>query len=246
MQEAGCTASSLVAVLLDGPDRSLPAVVRTSVSVHYETGLEELPVLCVCTPGAVLLPNVVVVDTLPAPGPLRVSARGLSAGTVTWRVRRWFAPPRPTGLVPPLDLPPFPMPAPVGYDVPLPGPSYDGLVAAALVGAGPGLTPAGDDVLAGALVTAHATDDPRLPSWRAATRAALAARRTTAVSRGLLRHALDGWATPELAAYLTALCSGDPLEGSRQRLLGVGSSSGAALIAGVHHTLSTRLRQGAA
>jgi len=246
MHQAGCTASSLVAVLLDGPDRSLSPVVRTSVSVHYETGLEELPVLCVATSGAVLLPNTVVVDTLPVPGPLRVRSRGLSAGTVTWRVRRWFAPPRPTGLVPPLVLPDLPVPVPVRCDVPLPGPSYDALVPAALVGAGPGLTPAGDDVLAGALVTAHATGDPRLPSWRAATRTALVSRRTTAVSRGLLRHALDGWATPELAAYLTALCSGDPLEDPRQRLLGVGSSSGAALIAGVHHTLSTRLRQGAA
>ena len=78
-----------------------------------------------------------------------------------------------------------------------------------LVGAGPGLTPAGDDVLAGALVAAHATGDPRLEALRAGTRAALRTRGTTAVSRGLLTHALDGWATPELAAFVTAVCGGD-------------------------------------
>ena len=75
---------------------------------------------------------------------------------------------------------------------------------------GPGLTPAGDDVLAGALVAGHApsaTPRCRRLAIRHARRRC-AARRTTAVSRGLLHHALDGWATPELAAYVDEACAG--------------------------------------
>jgi hypothetical protein len=108
-----------------------------------------------------------------------------------------------------------------------------------LVGSGPGLTPSGDDVLAGALVAGHATCDPRLPRWRAETRAALRVRRTTAVSRGLLHHAMDGYATPELAAYVEAACAGEPARAA-PALLAVGRTSGAALAAGVLHVLRTR------
>jgi hypothetical protein len=105
-----------------------------------------------------------------------------------------------------------------------------------LVGRGPGLTPLGDDVLAGALVAAQAVDDPRLTSWRAATLTALAAGRSTVVSRALLHQALDGWAVPELADFVVAVCAGD---GSRAAgpLLRVGHTSGAGLAAGALHVL---------
>ena len=126
---------------------------------------------------------------------------------------RWWRPRRPEGL----DAPPRPL----------------DLDPRAMVGAGPGLTPSGDDVLAGALVAARAVGHPDLDRLRTATREALRVRRTTAVSRGLLTHALDGWATPELADYVEAVCGGDP-EPARSRLLGVGHSSGAALLDGVH------------
>jgi hypothetical protein len=106
------------------------------------------------------------------------------------------------------------------------------------VGAGPGLTPSGDDLLAGLLVAAHATGDARLPGWQAAIRDALSVHRTTAVSRALLHHALEGWATPELAAFLVAACGGDPA-GPAGRLLAVGHSSGAALAAGALHVLNS-------
>lgn len=130
--------------------------------------------------------------------------------------------------------------------VPVVRPSYDGLDPTALVGAGPGLTPAGDDVLAGALVTAHATADPRLRSWQRATRRCLSEGHTTAVSRALLHHALDGFATSELHDYLTAVCTGSDLAAPTSRLLAVGHSSGAALAVGVRHTLDTRRLRGAA
>jgi hypothetical protein len=121
-----------------------------------------------------------------------------------------------------------------------PPPSYDGLDPARLVGAGAGLTPAGDDLLAGALVAAHATADPRLPAWRRGTRAALRTQTTTAVSRVQLQAALDGYATPQLAGFVEALCRGTGVTAATAALLAVGHSSGAALWHGVQHTFRTR------
>jgi hypothetical protein len=51
---------------------------------------------------------------------------------------------------------------------------------------------------------------------------------------------MDGYAVPQLAAFLTALCSGDEVTGPLARLRAVGHSSGQALVDGVVHTLSTR------
>jgi hypothetical protein len=65
------------------------------------------------------------------------------------------------------------------------------------------------------------------------------------VSRGLLRHAVDGWATPELAEFVTAVCAGS-VGDTADRLLGVGHSSGAALAAGVLHVLTSTPLEGAA
>lgn len=237
-------ASVLLAGLL-APGRAvmLREVARTRLAVHYETGDPALPVLCLARPEAVRLPNAVLTPALPSrPGAaLEVGAGMLrevvgpgsdpattSATGATWRVGRWWRPDRPVGLVPNVERV---APADAGWD----------LDPHALVGAGEGLTPAGDDLLAGALVAAHATGDPRRGRWVSATRTALRVRRTTAVSRGLLHHALDGWCVPELAAVLTALCDRpEDLPDARARLLAVGHSSGAALFDGVRLTLGTR------
>jgi hypothetical protein len=228
-------ASSLLDGLLGGrirTDAPLDEVARTSLSVHYETGHADVPVLCVCLLQAVRLPNALVATVLPD-GPVAVRNGAVRGRCLSWEVRRWWTPPRPRGLT-----------APTSCTVPGVARVLD-VRPHDLVGAGPGLTPTGDDVLAGALVAAHATDDPRLNHLRSATRAALRARRTTAVSRGLLHHALDGWATPEVADFVTAVCRGEP-DASLQRLLAVGHSSGAALAAGVLHVLSSSRREGAA
>jgi hypothetical protein len=97
-----------------------------------------------------------------------------------------------------------------------------------LLGLGPGLTPAGDDVLAGALVVAAALG--RAARLASAVEAAVPFRRTTAVSAGLLPHAAHGLAVPQLATYLAALgaARGD-VESAERRLLDVGHTSGAAL-----------------
>jgi hypothetical protein len=106
-----------------------------------------------------------------------------------------------------------------------------------LVGHGPGLTPSGDDALAGALLVRRAlgavTPGGRPDPLAAAVRARLAA--TTAVSASLLGAALDGWATPEVVALVGAVEAGDPVR-VRQALppvLAVGHTSGADLVAGV-------------
>jgi hypothetical protein len=258
-----CAASSLLTALVDGPEVHLFEVGRTRMSVHYETQNPAIPVLSVCTPTAVHLPNSLVTDVLPdrerdatQPGTRRDSTVGggqFTVGGRTWRVRRWWQPPRPTGLPRPstADLAACaalasgasgsPLPG-----VPLPRPSYDGLSPVALIGAGPGLTPAGDDVLAGALVTAYATGDPRLEAWQRATLATLTSSRTTAVSRAMLHHALDGYATRQLAKLLTALCLGDDVQVPLTGLLAVGHTSGGALLTGVLHTLGTHHLEGAA
>ncbi len=243
-----CAASSLLADLVDGAEVGPVEVVRTRVSVHYETGDPHVPVLTVCTPEAVRLPNSLVTRTLPSPGALvALGAGGLRTSGRTWRVRRWWQPPRPAGLPVPAAATLVAVDRDVRLpDVPVPRTSYDGLSPSALVGAGPGLTPAGDDVLAGALVAACATADPRLPLWRAATRTALAATGTTAVSRALLHHALDGYACRELDDFLTALCRDGEISAATTALLAVGHSSGAALIAGVLHTFRTHHLEGAA
>lgn len=218
-------ASSLVAGLLDGDVSAgvVRSVARTRVSVHYETGRSDVPVLSVCTPDAVRLPASVVSPVLPS---------GSDDASAGWRVVRWWRPPRPRGLTPPAVAPRC---------------LLDEIRPDELVGRGPGLTPSGDDVLAGALVAAHAVGHPLLEDWRERTRHALATRSTTVVSRGLLRHALEGWAVPELADYLEAVCGESTTqEAARARLLAVGHSSGAALAAGADHALATAVREAAA
>lgn len=211
-----CAASTLVSHLLDQPAGTWREVARTSVSVHYETGDPAVPVLCVASPAAVRLPHSLVVPALPT-------------GDVRPAVTRWWTPDRPVGLV---------APQPSRW-APWLGTEHADLVPGDLLGRGPGLTPAGDDVLAGALVAARAVAHPSLASWRRATRAALATRRTTAVSVGMLHSALDGWAAPELAAALAALCGDADPAPAVQRLLAVGHTSGRHLLDGVLHVLAT-------
>ena len=248
-------ASTLLAPLLDGPPRPVREVARTRVSVHYATGDPAVPLLCLVTPDAIRLPAAVITATLPGHGGLQVGAGMLDSNDATWRITRWWRPPRPAGLEPPPHLTGArrvfrALRAAGDPTVHLPPPSYDGLDPATLLGRGPGLTPSGDDVLAAALVTAHATDDPRLAGWQRRTRELLTESVTTPVSRGLLHAALDGWCTPELAAFLGVVCAtrmpGPALTLTVERLLEVGHTSGAALALGVLHTLTTRDLRGAA
>jgi hypothetical protein len=89
----------------------------------------------------------------------------------------------------------------------------------ALLGLGPGLTPAGDDVLAGALVTSA---PPRAPRCRRSRTVHERADATTALSADLLRHAAAGRAAPPVLACSTPSSapgrSAGPRRPARRRL----------------------------
>jgi Protein of unknown function (DUF2877) len=100
-----------------------------------------------------------------------------------------------------------------------------------LLGRGPGLTPAGDDLLAGYLVGAHAFGLEAHGIRDAVARLAPGA--TTALSAALLWHAGRGECIDEVAAFAGALAGRGEPRRAVERLLAVGHTSGAALAHGV-------------
>jgi hypothetical protein len=122
----------------------------------------------------------------------------------------------------------------------------------ALLGLGAGLTPQGDDVLAGLLVTLTAV--PRAQPLARLLGAAVtgqAGTRTTTLSAALLRDAADGFAVPAVVDLVDALQevthAGTPTTHRRLadvvvRLLAVGHTSGAALAHGA--VAAARLHSG--
>src|SRR3954464_4708837 len=79
-----------------------------------------------------------------------------------------------------------------------------------LVGLGPGLTPAGDDVMAGTMAGLVRLGPPPAERFAAGVYS-LAAGRTTELSRALLRHAAAGRVSGEYAAVLHGLVGERPL-----------------------------------
>lgn len=110
-----------------------------------------------------------------------------------------------------------------------PRPGVDAV--ADLVGRGPGLTPSGDDALAGALLVAHALRAPR--ALADAVRARLGA--TTAVSAALLGAAGDGFAAHPVVALVDAVLVGhvDATARALPDVLALGHTSGRDLVSGV-------------
>ncbi len=126
-----------------------------------------------------------------------------------------------------------------------PGVDAAGWTAAALaiVGLGPGLTPSGDDVIAGALVGLHATGRGALARRIGAALDGRLGDRTTAFSADLVRLAARGHAAGEMIRLVRALHStgpGRPAEPDRALagLLRVGHTSGADLATGLFLTLA--------
>jgi Protein of unknown function (DUF2877) len=111
----------------------------------------------------------------------------------------------------------------------------------ALVGRGGGLTPAGDDLLCGVLVTLRAMRDPRADRLARAI-GQVAATQTTHVSAALLVHASRGECVPELAGLIAALDGRGDVRAAMQRLAAVGHSSGTSLAHGVLLAVATCTR----
>ena len=100
-----------------------------------------------------------------------------------------------------------------------------------LIGRGYGLTPSCDDALAGALLVAYGLDLP--PTLAKEIRPLT--HRTTSLSASLLHAAMDGYAVPQVAAFVSAAVAGDAkaAEALLPPVLAIGHSSGRDLVAGV-------------
>lgn len=149
--------------------------------------------------------------------------RWISGGhAVTVDVVREWRPPRVRPVVPRVDRIAELRwrTAVVDIGVPAEAPSL-----AALLGRGPGLTPSGDDVLAGYVLGCRAFGLP-VPSLDGL-------HRTTALSAALLEYASAGVAVPEVAAVIAGLGAARSSASALDALLRIGHTSGAALGTGV-------------
>lgn len=113
--------------------------------------------------------------------------------------------------------------------------------ARSLVGLGPGLTPAGDDVLCGLLLGLRASGRSHgLARLEQAVLPLLT--RTTALSATLLRQAAQGYAVPPLADLLHAWHRGasvQDLAAAGRRVADIGHTSGPALLLGLTAALTS-------
>ena len=143
----------------------------------------------------------------------------------------------------PLDAPTWVGPLPPAGRLPgAVGARELGEYAARLGGRGPGLTPAGDDVLAGLLLVASAAGSAGDARSRLAVVASV---RTTEVAAGFLHWAARGQCIEPAHAVLAALAElgAEADAPACARLTTIGSSSGAALLAGIRIGLGARAPQ---
>lgn len=241
-----------VRALIGGPVRS-PRVLGAFPTALY-VGLDGREVVAVLTRDSVRLPLGLVLATSGADlpltrltGPVLVGSGVVQVGA--WRIHlaRLTSVRAPTGLVPRGDavervarrladrrntsVDPALRLLPL-LDVAAARPRAG--VVDGLLGAGPGLTPAGDDVLAGYLVGGWCFGLDLGPLRAAVLEAAPT--RTTDLSAALLRCASRGESIPQVDGLVRALTGDGPdatLEAALTALLEVGHSSGAALATGV-------------
>jgi hypothetical protein len=103
-----------------------------------------------------------------------------------------------------------------------------------LAGLGPGLTPSGDDVLAGILLVASLTGRFS-PSQ---LRAAADTDRTHDISRSFLRWAANGHSIEPVHDLLFAVAAGRPTHQAEQAVAAIGATSGHDLLLGLRLALS--------
>jgi len=104
----------------------------------------------------------------------------------------------------------------------------------ALLGLGPGLTPAGDDVLAGLLIGLHAASEVDAANALAAMIRATSPGATSEISHAFLEAAMDGLPSEPLADAIAAVMTGDEARFPAiiERIDGVGHTSGWDMLAG--------------
>lgn len=251
-------ASTAVSGLLSGPPREAFVLAATGVAAYVavpERGSAQV-LLALLSRRAVRLPLGVCIagGPLPDAGTTVRVGNGLAAtADNAWRPVRWWDPrPRldvrallrngPWLLSAVLDAPAsaFGLPLPEAFTVAGTLAAGDPTRAAGVIGLGPGLTPAADDVVAGALAVLALTgrlDDSVRPAIevRAATH-------TTGLSAALLAAAGRGEVIPQAARVLTLLAGGGPadrVQAAVADLFRVGSTSGHDLCAGMAGALAS-------
>lgn len=95
-----------------------------------------------------------------------------------------------------------------------------------VIGLGPGLTPAGDDALAGAMIAARQCGAPDLADSLAEAVLPIARTATGKISHAHLAAAADGEGAAAMHEALAALAADAPLEQALARLSAIGHSSG--------------------
>jgi hypothetical protein len=255
-------ASLGLAPLLLGRPQTGRLLGASPAAVYLGFDVDDVPgVVALLPPTSVRLPlGMVVAGPLPPIGgtPTVVVGDGaLSVGDDVWVPARWFDP-RPPSLT---AAEPARLAAAsnalweltsdeVGVDTDRAWTAVTALAggeaepACALLGDGPGLTPAGDDVVAGALAACALLGRPL--GLRGVPEILGQARRaTTSLSAALLSCAAAGQVVPEAARFLAALCGSGDVETTLAELRSVGSTSGTALAVGTVGALAgDRMRVG--
>ena len=257
-------ASSLLRPLLARPAMRCAVVASSRTAVHLATGDPDAPVLSVVAPGGACLPGGVVladpdgVVRLGTAGDALVGDGAVQAGEDRVTVRRWWSQPlvrlvsEPSQLVTGagalattlvssgLELPALvqSVASRLAAAIDLDDESAIRSAVHAMIGLGPGLTPAADDVLVGALVAWHhlaiagwsgAVDTRRPVSVAVQERL----ERTTVVSAALLHHASRGESLPEVLLLLDAVCTPRALPAALDAIARVGPHTGPSMAYGV-------------
>jgi len=244
-------ASTAVAPLVEGAVRAARVVGVATRAAYLQVGGPDGALVALVTHDAVRVPNAVVILPRRGQAPFAAVRPGMVAtmGGFTQRARACTRAGELAALIA-STVPALPryLSAPVSRFADALAAADADIVAVehavlGLLGLGPGLTPSGDDIIAGALVTlrAIAGASPALAvraDTVAQTVVSSAPGRTSLVSADLLGHAAAGRCVPQLAALLAALDRGGSLDAPLCALLSVGHSSGGDLARGVSIALS--------
>jgi len=243
-------ASTSIADVLSAPVQGAQVLGASPFAMYLglDTTRRGVTVIAVLSPDAVRLPlGLVMAARIPELAPdadVSVGNGMVSIGPVQIRATRWFDP-RPL-LVKPYLLDRIDAAADLLADLPaeahgLPDGPRDAIAtclldgdptpALSLIGRGPGLTPAGDDAVAGALAAIAVRG--QLPRATVDAVLAHAVAATTSLSSSLLCCAASGQVVPQAARFLAALCGAAPLQPSLDDLRTVGGTSGTALALGL-------------
>lgn len=261
--------SAAIAPLLTGPPRPVRVLAAFPAAAYLAT---EDGVFTLVAADGIQHPNAVVLTTATADRPLTglpvgqlgtVGAGTVEVGAIRATITRWFDPvphlraTTPALLAGKLAVARSQLLARTGSDGHDLGSQIDDVAEAlrrgdaaavvadarAVVGAGPGLTPAGDDVLAGLLAAVVTLAPAVVPAAAEALLATVAdaghdvvvhARdATTAVSAELLAHAVRGEVAAPAAALLHAFTGRRALAPALDALLAVGATSGRDLAYGL-------------